>query len=128
MSRSLASLPATLQIGSKEEVAFLLALFGTHTQPVRQPKPKSSRGWRAMPGSAECQSLLRLLIARGDPKAIRLDKGAIDQYLNTAPLSARGRGLRVLQRDALDQHDVAVGVQRSFAETLDAYIELKLAE
>lgn len=33
-----------IQIGSKEEVAFLLALFGTHTQPVRQPKPKSSRG------------------------------------------------------------------------------------
>jgi len=37
-------------------------------------------------------------------------------------------GLRVLQRDALDQHDVAVGVQRSFAETVDAYIERKLAE
>ena len=50
------------------------------------------------------------------------------QFLNTAPLSARGRGLRVLQRDALDQHDVAVGVQRSFAETVDAYIERKLAE
>jgi hypothetical protein len=33
-----------IQIGSKEEVAFLLALFGTHTQPVRTPKPKSSRG------------------------------------------------------------------------------------
>lgn len=32
-----------IQIGSKEEVAFLLALFGTHTQPVRRPKPKSSR-------------------------------------------------------------------------------------
>ena len=33
-----------IQIGSKEEVAFLLALFGTHTQPVKRPKPKSSRG------------------------------------------------------------------------------------
>ncbi|WP_283810490.1 hypothetical protein [Bradyrhizobium vignae] len=43
--------------------------------------------------------------------------------MNTAPASARGHGLRVLQRDALDQHDVAVGVQRSFAE-----IERKLAE
>ncbi|QQO17030.1 hypothetical protein JJB99_13235 [Bradyrhizobium diazoefficiens] len=79
-----------------------------------------------MPGLAECQNLLRLLIARGDPKAIPLAKGAIDQYLNTAPLS--GRGLRVLQRDALDQHSAAVGVQRSFAETVDAYIERKLAE
>jgi hypothetical protein len=33
-----------IQIGSKEEVAFLLALFGTHTQPVSKPKPKSPRG------------------------------------------------------------------------------------
>ena len=32
-----------IQIGSKEEVALLLALFGTHTQPVRQPRPKSQR-------------------------------------------------------------------------------------
>jgi hypothetical protein len=81
-----------------------------------------------MPGLAECQSLLRLLIARGDPRAIPLAKGVIDQFLNTAPVSARGRGLLVLQRDALDQHDAAVGVQRSFAETVDAYIERKLAE
>ncbi|ULK99378.1 hypothetical protein [Bradyrhizobium sp. I71] len=81
-----------------------------------------------MPGLAECQSLLRLLIAKGDPKAIPLARGAIDQFLNTAPASARGRGLRVLQRDALDQHDAALGVQRSFAETVDAYIERKLAE
>lgn len=30
-----------LPIGSKEEVAFLLALFGTHTQPAKPPrKPK----------------------------------------------------------------------------------------
>lgn len=81
-----------------------------------------------MPGLAECQSLLRLLIARGDPKAIPLAKGVIDQFLNTAPACARGRGLRVLRRNALEQHDVAVGVQRSFAETVDAYIERKLAE
>ena len=33
-----------IQIGSKEEVAFLLALFGTHTQPVSKTKPKSARG------------------------------------------------------------------------------------
>lgn len=33
-----------IQVGSKEEVALLLALFGTHTQPIRTPKPKSSRG------------------------------------------------------------------------------------
>jgi hypothetical protein len=33
-----------IQVGSKEEIAFLLALFGTHTQPIRRPTPKSSRG------------------------------------------------------------------------------------
>lgn len=66
---------------------------------------------------------------KGDPKAIPLATGAIDQYLNTAPVCMRGRGLRVLQRDALDnQHGTAVGVQRSFAETVDAYIVGKLAE
>lgn len=81
-----------------------------------------------MPGLADCQSLLRLLIARGDPRAVPLAKGAIDQYLNTPPASLRGRGLRVLQCDALDQHGAAVGVQRSFAETVDAYIERKLAD
>ena len=29
-----------IQVGSKEEVALLLALFGTHAQPVRKPKQK----------------------------------------------------------------------------------------
>lgn len=33
-----------IQIGSKEEVALLLALFGTHTQPVRRPRRKSQQG------------------------------------------------------------------------------------
>lgn len=33
-----------IQIGSKEEVALLLALFGTHTEPVRRPKRKSQQG------------------------------------------------------------------------------------
>jgi len=33
-----------IQIGSKEEVALLLALFGTHTQPVSKRKPKSRQG------------------------------------------------------------------------------------
>lgn len=33
-----------IQIGSKEEVALLLALFGTHTQPVRRPNRKSQQG------------------------------------------------------------------------------------
>lgn len=33
-----------IQVGSKEDVAFLLALFGTHAQPVKHPKPKPRQG------------------------------------------------------------------------------------
>lgn len=32
-----------IQIGSKEEVALLLALFGTHTQSVKAPKSTRRR-------------------------------------------------------------------------------------
>jgi hypothetical protein len=81
-----------------------------------------------MPGLANCQSLLRSLISRGDPDAIPLAESAIDEYLEVTPERARRIVLRVLQQDALDQHGLAVGVQRSFAETVDAYIERKFAE
>jgi hypothetical protein len=33
-----------IQIGSKEEVALLLALWGTHVPTVRKPKPKPQHG------------------------------------------------------------------------------------
>ena len=81
-----------------------------------------------MPGLADCLSFLRSLIARGDPKGIPLAMGAIDDYLAMAPICARRRGLRVLQQDALELHVSSVGVQRSFAETVDAYIERKLKD
>ncbi|QPF93754.1 hypothetical protein [Bradyrhizobium commune] len=81
-----------------------------------------------MPGLADCLSFLRLLIARGDPKGIPLAENAIDDYLAMAPISARRSGLRTLQQDAWELHGTAVGVQRSFAETVDAYIERKLSE
>jgi hypothetical protein len=32
-----------IQIGSKEEIELLLALFGTHTQPVKAPKKRSRK-------------------------------------------------------------------------------------
>lgn len=81
-----------------------------------------------MRGLDKCQSLLRSLISRGDPDAIRLAESAIDDTLLVTPERARLIVLRVLQQDALDQHGHAVGVQRSFAETVDAYIVRKLAE
>jgi hypothetical protein len=81
-----------------------------------------------MPGLADSLSFLRLLIARGDPNGIPLAMSAIDDYLAMAPVNAGRRGLLVLQQDALELHVTSVGVQRSFAETVDAYIERKLAE
>jgi hypothetical protein len=33
---------AMIEIGSKEEVALLLALFGTHAKPARKPKQKAA--------------------------------------------------------------------------------------
>jgi hypothetical protein len=79
-----------------------------------------------MPHLANCQTLLRRLISKGDPSAIPLAENAIDAYLDITPSKARRSGLRVLQQDALDQHGALVGVQRSFAETVSAYIERKL--
>jgi hypothetical protein len=34
---------AMIEVGSKEEVALLLALFGTHAKPVKKPKQKSAQ-------------------------------------------------------------------------------------
>jgi hypothetical protein len=81
-----------------------------------------------MPHLADCQVILRRLIAKGDPSAIPLAESAIDEYLEVTPGIARRSGLRLLQQDALDQHGAVVGVQRSFAETVNSYIERKLME
>jgi hypothetical protein len=80
------------------------------------------------PRLAMCQSVLRRLIAAGDPVAIPLAERTINDYLDVATGCARRSGLRRLQQDAWDQHRGAVGVQRSFAETVTAYLERKLAE
>jgi hypothetical protein len=45
-----------------------------------------------------------------------------------AQSAARKSGLRLIQEDVLVQHSVVVGVQRSFAETVNAYIEKKLID
>jgi hypothetical protein len=81
-----------------------------------------------MPNLETCQGILRRLIAKGDPNAISLAERAINEYLEVTPSGARKSGLRLVQQDVLAQHDAVVGVHRSFAETVNAYIEKKLAE
>jgi len=55
------------------------------------------------------------------PLSAKCEAPRLDAYLQAAPVSAR-------EQDAWDLHGAAIGVQRSFAETVDAYIERKLAE
>jgi hypothetical protein len=81
-----------------------------------------------MPHLDTCLGILRRLKAKGDPNAVPLAERAINEYLEVTPAMARKSGLRLLQQDVLAQHNAVVGVQRSFAETVNAYIEKKLAE
>lgn len=82
----------------------------------------------AMPHLDTCLNILRRLIAKGDPNAIPLAERAINEYLDATPPTARKSGLRLIQEDVVAQYNGAVGVQRSFAETVNAFIEKKLAE
>jgi hypothetical protein len=82
----------------------------------------------AMPHLETCVEILRRLIAKGDPNGIPSAERAINEYLDVTPINARKSGLRLIQQDVLVQHNAVVGVQRSFAETVNAYIEKKLVE
>ena len=81
-----------------------------------------------MPYLNDCQEILRRLIAKGDINDIPLAERAINEYLAATPANARKSGLRFLQEDVLIQHNVIVGNQHSFADTVNAYIEKKLAD
>ena len=81
-----------------------------------------------MPHLQTCRDILRRLIAKGDPNGIPLAERAINEYLDVTPPGARKSGLRLIQEDVLVQYNAVVGVQRSFAETVNAYIERKLTE
>jgi hypothetical protein len=81
-----------------------------------------------MPYLDTCSGFLRRLIAEGDVNGIALAEMAINDYCDATPDKARKSGLRLLQQDVLDQRDAVSGNQRSLADTVNAYIEKKLAE
>jgi len=81
-----------------------------------------------MPHLDGCLGILRRLIAKGDPNGIPIAERAINEYLEFTPAQARKSGLRLLQADVMVQHEAVVGVQRSFAETVNVYIEKKFAD
>jgi hypothetical protein len=74
-----------------------------------------------------CLGILRRLIAKGDANGIPLAERAIEEYLEVTPSQARRSGLRLLQQDVLDQRNAVLGDHRAFADTVNAYIEKKLA-
>jgi hypothetical protein len=78
-----------------------------------------------MPHLDNCRGILRRLIAKGDPATVALAERAINEYLEWIPPGARKSGLRLLQ-DA--QHDAVVGVQRTFAESVNDLLEKKITE
>jgi hypothetical protein len=75
----------------------------------------------------DCLGILRRLIAKGDMDGMPLAERAIDEYWNAAPSLAKKSGLRFIQQDVLDQRNAVLGAHRSFADTVSAYIEKKLA-
>jgi hypothetical protein len=74
-----------------------------------------------------CLGILRRLIAKGDVNGIPSAKGAINEYWDAAPVQARESGLRFVQQDVLGQRNAVTGDHRNFADTVNAYIEKKLA-
>ena len=74
-----------------------------------------------------CLGILRRLIAKGDMDGMPPAERAIDEYWNAAPSLAKKSGLRFIQQDVLDQRNAVLGNHRSFADTVNAYIEKKLA-
>jgi hypothetical protein len=82
---------------------------------------------RAMGHVDTCLGILRRLIAKGDINGIPLAERAINEYWDATRAQVRKSGLRFLQQDVLGQRDAVTGNHRNFADTVNAYIEKKLA-
>ena len=93
---------------------------------VGRPGPRTRLS--AMPHLPTCLEILRRLIAKGDMNGIPLAEKAIDDYWDATPPHARKSGLRLVQQNVLDQRNAVLGAHRNFADTVNDYIEKKLAE
>jgi hypothetical protein len=93
---------------------------------VGRPGPRTRLS--AVPHLPTCLEILRRLIAKGDMNGIPSAEKAIDDYWDATPPQARKSGLRLLQQDVLTQRNAVLGDHRNFADTVNAYIEKKLAE
>jgi hypothetical protein len=87
--------------------------IGTHTCPMGQID--------------SCLDTLRRLTAAGDMNGLPLAETAIEEYWAATPLRARNSGLLYIQQILHDRRDTVSRLSRDFADTVDAYIERKLA-
>ena len=92
----------------------------------RCPNFESDTHIHVMPHLDTCLGILRRLIAKGDPNGIPLAERAINEYWDVTPAKARKSGFRLIQQAGSTM--LWLEFQRSFAETVNAYIEKKLAE
>ena len=74
-----------------------------------------------------CLDTLRRLITAGDMNGLPLAETAIEEYWAATPPRARKSGLLYIQQILHDRRDAAGRPCRDFADTVDAYIERKLA-
>ena len=75
----------------------------------------------------DCLDALRRLIAAADPKGLPLAGEAIEKYWAATPVRARKSGLLYIQQILHSHRDSLGADSRAFADTVDAYIEKKLA-
>ena len=81
-----------------------------------------------MPHLGACKTILRKLIAKGDPNGIQLAERAINEYWDVTLEKGRKSGLRLIQLDVLEQRNAVIGAQHNFAQTVNDYIEKKLRD
>ena len=70
-----------------------------------------------------CTSVLRPLIAEGEPNAIPLAEKAINDLMEATPGPRQKASLESVQAIVQEHRDVAEGCQLHFADTINDYIE-----
>jgi alpha-D-ribose 1-methylphosphonate 5-triphosphate synthase subunit PhnH len=71
----------------------------------------------------KCTSVLRPLIAEGEPNGIPLAEKAIKDLMDATPAPGQRASLESVQAAVQAQRDAAEGCQLRFADTINDYIE-----
>ena len=70
-----------------------------------------------------CTSVLRPLIAEGEPEGLPLAEKAINAFMDATPAPRQKASLESVQAIVQAQRDAAEGSQLCFADTINDYIE-----